>query len=109
MNFYHTYFKKLQKYKIKSISKNQSTSFKKTNFLLLPFSADYFWEIEFPEDRHLIEKESRRKQYYYDYYQTATTYDDARKICQDRGEGWDLAGFQAIPDVDRSASAKNVK
>ena len=60
-------------------------------------STDYTWEIEFPEDKHLIKSESRKKQYYYNYYQTGTTYKDARKICQSRGEGWDLASFQAKP------------
>ena len=63
--------------------------------------AAYTWEIEFPEDKHLIKSESRRKQYYYDYYQTETSYEVARKICKSRGDGWDLASFQAKPYIDR--------
>ena len=58
---------------------------------------DYTWEVEFPEDNHLIKSESRKKQYYFNYYQTETTYKDARKVCQSRGNGWDLAAFQTKP------------
>ena len=60
-------------------------------------STAYNWEIKFPEDGHLVKSESARKQYYYHYYQTATTYDDARRICRSTGDGWDVASFQAKP------------
>ena len=62
---------------------------------LFPFAA-YTWNVEFPEDRHLIKSQSRRKQYYFHYYQTGTTYGAAKIRCQDKGAGWDLANFQAV-------------
>ena len=78
---------------------NIYTEIKVVKICLWPFKTftDYTWIVKFPEDRHLIKNESRRKKYYYNYYQTLTTYEGARKICQDRGKGWNLASFQAKP------------
>ena len=72
--------------------------------------AAYTWNVEFPENRHLIKSESRRKQYYFNYYQTGTDYYDARKKCQDKGTGWDLANFQALsPTENYNISDKNIE
>ena len=41
--------------------------------------------------------QSKRKRYHFKYEYTGTTYENARKICQNKGEGWDLATFQTRP------------
>ena len=69
----------------------------------------YFPNVEFPEDRHLIKSQSRRKTYYYNYYQTSTTYYDARRICQSKGDGWDVASFQAAPNYYLNHEGNSVK
>jgi len=69
----------------------------------------YTWNVEYPEDRHMIKSQSRRKKYYFNYYQYATTYEDARKSCQSRGDGWDVADFQAVPWKTYGDSVKNIK
>ena len=45
----------------------------------------------------MIKSESRRKQYYYNFDQTGTSYENARRICKSMGTGWDVAGFQSDP------------
>merc|ERR1712168_1783923 len=45
------------------------------------YCQSYTWEVEFPQHRHLIKSESRKKKYYYNYYQTGTTHKNAREIC----------------------------
>jgi len=67
----------------------------------------YTWNVEYPEDRHFIKSQSRRKQYYFNYYQTGTTYEDARRICQSMGDGWDVADF--LPWKTYKGSIKNIK
>ena len=64
--------------------------------------------MEYPEDRNMIKSQSRRKTYYYNYYQTGTTYEDARKVCQTMGDGWDVANFQAVPSYMHSKYDKAV-
>lgn len=46
----------------------------------------YSWDVEFPEDRHLIKSQSRRKSYSYDRSHTEKTYDEAARICQEKGK-----------------------
>jgi len=72
------------------------------------YCSTYTWNVEYPEDRHMIKSQSRRKQYYFNYYQTGTYYEDARKICQSKGSGWDVASFQAVPSFKNSDYDKAV-
>ena len=58
-------------------------------------SAAYSWEIEFTQQNQLIKGESRKKEYYFSYDYTVKTYKEARKICRGKGDGWDVASFQA--------------
>ena len=88
------------------------TTFLQKNLVLLNFSITaYTWNVEYPEDRHLIKSQSRRKKYYYNYYQYGTTYEDARRICQSKGDGWDVANFQALSPKGESydISVKNIE
>jgi len=68
----------------------------------------YTWSVEYPEDRHMIKSQSRRKLYHFNYYQTGTTYDDARKVCQIMGNGWDVANFQTVPSLEHSEHDKAI-
>ena len=57
--------------------------------------------MEFAEQNHLIKSESRRKEYYFEYGYSGTTYEDARRTCRRKGAGWDVASFQAKPSYGK--------
>ena len=63
-------------------------------------SAAYSWEIDFDQQNKLIKSESRKKEYYFSYDYTETTYEEARRICRGKGDGWDVASFQAKPSYE---------
>ena len=63
-------------------------------------SAAYSWEIEFTQQNQQIKGESRKKEYYFSYDYTETTYEDARRTCRRKGDGWDVASFQAKPSYE---------
>merc|ERR1712096_112777 len=65
--------------------------------VLLNFTfTAYTWNVEYSDDSRLLKNDSKTKEYYFNYYQTGTTYINARKICQNKGRGWDVANFQAL-------------
>ena len=64
----------------------------------------------------MLKNDSKTKEYYFNYYQIGTTYEDARKICQNKGRGWDVASFHAfLPKGERGEflnyerSVKNIE
>lgn len=65
------------------------------------YCQEYTWEVEYPKERQMILFATKRKQYYFNYEYTGTTYENARTICRNRGEGWDLATFQVRPRYER--------
>jgi len=69
--------------------------------LLTHYCKTYSWEIEFGEQNHLNKGESRKKEYYFSYEYTGTTYQEARRICRGKGGGWDVASFQAKPSQEK--------
>ena len=71
--------------------------------------ADYTWEFEVTEDRHLIKTQSKRKKYYYNYYQYSTTYEEASRICKSKGIGWDVASFQAVYATEGDLYERSIK
>ena len=72
-------------------------------------STAYNWEYEFGDQggvNHLNEGESRKKEYYFEYEYTGTTYQQARRICRGKGGGWDVASFQAKPSYEKDPSGR---
>jgi len=80
------------------------------------YCLTYTWNVEYSDDSRLLKNDSKTKEYYFNYYQIGTTYEDARKICQNKGRGWDVASFQAfLPKGERGEflnyerSVKNIE